>query len=190
MARVPGRRYTQDELDEVFSRADRQWDAGKLQSAFRLFLVGAKGGDANAQVNLGIFYDGGIGVKPHRLRALYWYRRAYRKGNSCAAHNLGNLYHHERKFNQALAWFERAVALGIGEDNLEIAKIHFQRGNTPEAVRYINKVVQTELWEAPRESKREARRMLKELAVAPGNYETNPPRRPPVKLPHSPAIRK
>lgn len=42
-------------LDFLFERASNQWDQGNLLSAYRLFLAGAKAGDAGCQVNLGNF---------------------------------------------------------------------------------------------------------------------------------------
>jgi TPR repeat protein len=68
--------------DDLFLRANEHWDRGKLKSAFRLFLRGAKAGDSGAQVNLCYFYDSALGVKPNRDLALYWYRRAYRQGSA------------------------------------------------------------------------------------------------------------
>jgi TPR repeat protein len=63
----------------LFLRANEHWDRGELKSAFRLFLRAARAGDSGARVNLGYFYDSGLGVKPNRDLALYWYRRAYRQ---------------------------------------------------------------------------------------------------------------
>ncbi len=55
----------------VFLRADKEWDRGKLRSAFRLFRVAAKAGDKGAQLNLGYFYDKGIGVRGDQSAALF-----------------------------------------------------------------------------------------------------------------------
>ena len=122
MPKTRAKRYQQSELDSLFRRADKQWEAGNLRSAFRLFLAAAKGGDSGCQSNLGYFYDVGIGVKPNRSLALYWYQRAYRSGAGSAASNIGTVYRDERNFKEALKWFERAVKLADGEANLEIGK--------------------------------------------------------------------
>ena len=77
------RKVEQTALDELFERANMQWEAANLRSAFRLFLAGAKAEDAGARLNLGNFYSEGIG-EPNRQLALYWYRLAYRRGLGAA----------------------------------------------------------------------------------------------------------
>lgn len=73
LGRQPGtRRAADSRAQESFTRGSAQWERGKLQSAFRLFLAAAKAGDEGAQINLGYFYDVGIGVKRNRGAALYW----------------------------------------------------------------------------------------------------------------------
>ena len=93
----------------------------KLTSAFRLLLSGAKSGDISAQLNIGNFYSDGTGVKRNRARALYWYKRAYRRSDASAANNIGVLFRAEGQLTRALAWFERAVKLKDVDANLEIA---------------------------------------------------------------------
>ena len=117
------------ELEALFQRADEQYEKGNYKSAFRLCLAAAKGGSLSGQLNLGYFYKNGIGVKPNRKFALYWTRRAYRQGSGAAAHNIGLIFRDERKFNRAIAWFERAVRLNDGDANLEIAKIYLQKND-------------------------------------------------------------
>ena len=98
----------QSKLDSLFTRADKQREAGNLRSAFRLFLLAAKGRDSGCQVNLGNFYSDGTGVKPNRELALYWYRRALRRQEWVAANNIAILFQTEGKVDPALKWFERA----------------------------------------------------------------------------------
>ena len=77
-------------------------------------------------MNLGNCYDDGTGVRRNRSAALYWYKRAYRRGESNAAHNLGVRWRNEQNFRRARNWFERAVRLGDDEANLEIAEHYLQ----------------------------------------------------------------
>jgi TPR repeat protein len=162
---MPARRYRQSELDVLFQRADRQWEQGKLQSAFRLFLAAAKGGDTGCQNNLGYFYDEGIGVKPNRARALYWYRRAYRRGVRCAASNIGVVYRDEENWKQALAWFERAIKLEDDDANLEIAKIYLhQMKDRAKAIHYLKQTLKAKPDDVTEASREEAQRLLKQLS--------------------------
>jgi len=128
-------------LDILFQRADKAWEAGDLRSAFRLFFRAAKAGDIGCQVNLGTFYCDGLGVKPNRVKALFWYRRAYRRGSAAAATNISNLYFHESRWNHQFAWLERAISLGDIDANLDIAKIYLKRGEGKKAIRHLRRVV-------------------------------------------------
>jgi TPR repeat protein len=106
----------------LFIRADQEEERGNLRSAFRLMLSAARLGDTGAQVNVGNYYDDAKGVQRNRSAALYWYKRAYRRGDSGAANNIGVLWRKEKQFKRALGWFVRAVKLGDDEANLEIGK--------------------------------------------------------------------
>jgi len=65
---LAAKRRQQPDRDRKLQEAHRQWEVGKLTSAFRLFLAVAKTGDESAQLNLGNFYSEGIGVKPNLQR--------------------------------------------------------------------------------------------------------------------------
>jgi TPR repeat protein len=113
-------------VESILLRADEKWNAGELRSAFRLFLAAAKLGDMIGQLNLGYFYDVGIGVKRNRNAARRWYLRSYRKGHASGASNIGTIYRDEEDTKRALIWFERAVERGDIDANLEIAKIYLR----------------------------------------------------------------
>ncbi len=128
-------------------------------------LLAAKLGDTAVMSNLGYFYDEGIGVKRNRPAAMYWYRKAYRKGNYAGANNIGVIYRMENKPRPALRWFEKAVALGDIDANLEIAQVYVRDLERPEAAKpYLERVtagkpgvnVSEAFWE-------EARLILKDL---------------------------
>jgi len=154
---------------ELFERGYNEWKRKNLRPALRLFLAAAQAGDKGAQVNVGYFYDKGIGIRRNRSKALYWYKRAYRRGDSGAANNIATIWRAEQKMNRALSWFQKAVNLGNDGSNLEIAK-YYLRGqhDTSRAIGYLNKVcrsnrvAEVELEEANRLLK-EARRKLKQM---------------------------
>lgn len=146
--------------EALFVRADQHSDRGEWRSAFRLFLAAAKAGDLGSQLNLGYCYDTGKGVRKNEIKALYWYRRAYRRGDSCAAANIGTIWRDRQKPERALYWFRRAVQMGDGGANLEIAKLFLAAGkNQREAIRHLELVCQSgQETEADEE---EAQRLLK-----------------------------
>ena len=52
----------------------------------------AKGGDPQAQNNLGVMYRGGLGVPKDDQTAFTWFRLAAERGNAPAQANLGFMY--------------------------------------------------------------------------------------------------
>ena len=127
--------------DELLIQAAKQEQLGNLRLAFQLYLAAAKAGDTGGQLNVGNFYDTGTGVRRNRVAALYWYKRAYRRGLSSAASNIGIMWRNEKKPKRALEWFQKTVRLGDDEANLEIAKhyLHSKR-NPRKAIPYLQKV--------------------------------------------------
>jgi len=91
---------------------------------------------------------------------MYWYKRAYRRGQACAAHNIGVMWRNEGKYGRALYWFKKAVRLGDDEDNLDIAKHYLEvEHNVLRAVLHLEKVcVSKRVSEAGLE---EARKLLR-----------------------------
>ena len=146
--------------DALFSLADKKWSSGDLQGAFRLFLAAAKAGDKAAQLNVGNCYDTGSGTRRNTSAALYWYKRAYRRGDASAANNIGTVWRDEGKPQRALWWFQRAAKLGNEDSNLDIAKHYLLNTQAPQdAIPYLKKVCQSErVTEAIAE---EAKRLLK-----------------------------
>lgn|SRR6267142_2275703 len=149
-------------VSDLFTRASRQWASGELKSAFRLFISAAKAGDRGAQVNVGFFYDGGIGVQKNRSKALSWYKRAYRRGDAVAANNIGTIWRDEKNSKRALYWFQQAASLGNDGSNLEIAKHYLQIERDPDKARaYLRKVCASDC--VSEMEYREAKRLLRKL---------------------------
>lgn len=157
-------RSQQSRTDELFRRANEQWEQGKLRSALLLFLAAAKQGDSGAQVNLGYFYDVGIGTRPNRNAALLWYRRAYKAGERTAASNIGTIFRDQKKLNQAVRWFHRAVERGDGDANLELAKIYLHnKRDIQKAIMYLRETCRAKAKDVTISSKEEARRLLRQI---------------------------
>ncbi len=153
-------RGKKSDLSDLFTAANDQWEKGKLNSAFRLFLSAAKSGDTGAQVNLGFFYDTGIGVKSNRASAMYWYRRAYRRGSAAGAGNIGTIFRDEGDWTRALNWFRRAVKMGDSDCNLDIAKLLLERGEKGNALVFLRRVIEANRGDVTEASREEASRLL------------------------------
>lgn len=164
------KRSIESKAEDLFIRADQEEAKGRFRSAFRLYLAGAKAGERGCQLNVGNYYDDGKGIRRNRAAALYWYKRAFSRGDACAAHNIGILWRNEKKLGRALAWFKKAVRLGDDESNLEIAKYYLRDERKPaKAVRHLVKVLESK-WvtvagveEAARLYKRAKKQMAAEV---------------------------
>ncbi|MEC5385437.1 tetratricopeptide repeat protein [Uliginosibacterium sp. H3] len=140
------------------------WDKGELAQAFDLFSQAVALGLDGCMINLGYFHDEGIGTVQDKEKAMYWYKRAYRKGDSAAASNIAILYRERLRFRQSFQWFERAAEMGDGDAALELAKLYLTgtgvRRSSSGAVRCLqNALSSTHITEAGRE---EARGLLDE----------------------------
>jgi TPR repeat protein len=135
------RKSAKPDADKLFVLADRKWSQGKLKTAFRLLLLAAKAGDRGAQTNLGYFYDVGIGTRRNKVAALSWYKKAFRGGDTAAAHNIATIWRDEHEPKRALAWFRRAAKSGDDGSNLDIARHYLEDESNPrKAVKYLTKV--------------------------------------------------
>jgi TPR repeat protein len=153
----------------LYQRAEQCWTEGKLPDAFKLFLSSAKRGFVPAYSTLASFYDHGTGVRANRRAALYWYMRAYRehdswyrRGDSTSANNIGCIWRDKRKPQTAIMWFKRAVRLGDGDANLNIAEIYLRSSrDRQKAVRYLQRTIDAKY--VTDGSIEEARELLSEI---------------------------
>src|SRR5262245_46474896 len=65
--------------------ADAAMKRHDYKTALRLIRPLAEQGDANAQYNLGVFYDNGLGVPQDRIKAYMWLNLAAKQGRERAA---------------------------------------------------------------------------------------------------------
>jgi hypothetical protein len=100
------------------------------------------------------------------------YKRAYRRGESCAAHNIRVLWRNEGKLQRSLSWFFRAVNLGDDESNLDIGKHFLQNEKNPrKAIPYFKRVTPPN-WVTEDEAEeaaqilRDAKKLLKARRIA------------------------
>jgi len=153
--------------EEIYLRGQRQQDSGNLKSGFRLLLAAAKLGDSGAQHNLGYTYDIGIGVRPNRTAAMFWYKKAYRngRGGGSPANNIGTIFRDEHNYPAAVRWFRRAVRYGNVDANLELARIYLknprQQNKAPACLKEILKT--TPPIGVGEDDQREARKLLKQF---------------------------
>ena len=93
---------------------------GDYATAIRELRPLAEQGDGDAQFNLGIMYDVGLGVRHDYAEALQWYRKAAEQGHAKAQFNLGLMYTTgegaPQNYAQAHMWYNLAASrLPTGE---------------------------------------------------------------------------
>ena len=105
-----------DTPEQQFQQGLSAYEQSDYQTAFKLWLPLAEQGEANVQLNLGVMYANGQGVKQDDVEAVKWYRKAAEQGNANAQMILGTVYFLGKgvQFNKALAkeWFGKACDNG------------------------------------------------------------------------------
>lgn len=150
-------------LGDQFERACALWDHGEHSKALQLFRSGARAGDVSSQLNLGLFYDEGIGVRRSPATALRWYRRAHRGGSSSAAVNIGILLRNKGRVAEALEWFHRAIARGNDDTALQIGETYLDMGDVTRGKRYLMKAAASS--NVTDETRRQAQARLREMVA-------------------------
>jgi TPR repeat protein len=90
---------------QILSRASDKADAGDWRGAIRLYRVLANSGDQWAQHGLAYVLDCQA-EPPRRKEAIYWYKRAIRKGNAASAWNLALCYAELGKLRWQMHWLK------------------------------------------------------------------------------------
>jgi uncharacterized protein len=95
--------------------------------AAQWFRLAAEHGSAPAQNSLGVLLSDGNGVRKSVEEALLWLRKAFRAGDSCAAHNIAITYRENGDLKPAFKWFRRAAGAGDGDALIQVG-IHYYWG--------------------------------------------------------------
>ncbi|HKY18953.1 MAG TPA: hypothetical protein VJL82_08460 [Rhizomicrobium sp.] len=115
----------QDAQYLLLHKANQLEEAGKLAPAVRLLRKLAKLGNVHAQANLGNLLDDK--TTPRRPReAMYWYKRAVRKGYATAAYNLAMHHRNQGKPRWQLHWLRVAADMGHPDARKEIRPLERQ----------------------------------------------------------------
>ena len=153
-----------ESAEDLFVRANREWDGGNAKRAFELFSRAAEVGHASAKNRVGYFLDHGIGVRKNAARALTWHRRAARQGDLSAYSNIATSYRDAGNIKQARAWFTKAMKRGDGGAAVDLAKLLIEtkrRANEAQALHYLKAAVKSKY--ISEDDRREAAQLLKEL---------------------------
>lgn len=105
-----------------------------LQKAIELLEKAAYQDDANAQNQLGEWYENGIGMDQNKEKALYWYKKAATNGNASAQNHLGLL-------ENSREWFEKASKQGYAKASYNLAILE-EYGDQAQYKKWLEKAIQ------------------------------------------------
>ncbi len=92
----------------------------------RWYRKAAEQGDADAQNNLGLMYENGLGVLQNYAEAVRWFRKAADRGHIYVWFNLGRMYAEglgvPQDYVQAHMWFNLIALRSSGEDHDDAVK--------------------------------------------------------------------
>lgn len=101
---------------------------GDYQAALAEWRPLAEQGEVEAQFDLGVLYDGGLGIKQDRTQAAHWYRQAAEQGHAKAQFNLAVLYANglgvDKDMAEAVRWYQQAAARGQPEAQFNLAGLY------------------------------------------------------------------
>ena len=154
--------------EELFREGWRLLDDGDTRSGSRVLLAAAQMGHLEAQQGVGYLHDVGKGLTRSVEKALYWYRKAARRGDAAAATNIGLLYRERHANAVAMRWFRKALALGNSDALIEIAKLQATspRGHRRAIAGLRHLVARKDITESTREEAEILLRELNRLAIA------------------------
>ena len=102
--------------------AHDSWEAGNLEQALSLFLSAFRSGSKSCAINIGYFYDEGLGRPKSKSSALFWYQQAHLYGDSSAATNAAIICRERHQLKRMFSWYRKACRRDDGDAELDIAK--------------------------------------------------------------------
>lgn len=128
-------RWGQNPFFEGMYKMGRPWPE-TISDAVKAWGKAADEGIAEAQFNLGLMHDRGLGVPKDKQKALGWYRKAALKGDAKALYNLGLLYQLGGgvpcDIHKAAALFEKAAIRCDTEAMLALACLYESGDELPQ----------------------------------------------------------
>ena len=105
-----------------------------LKKGFDACHRSAELGLVEAQFNLGVMFEDGLGTKQNFKKAATWYHRAATSGDERAMNNLGSLYWHGKGVSKDKLKAETLFALAVEENSnlaqVNLGLIHTERDNS------------------------------------------------------------
>ena len=118
------RNATSGDTEAQYNLATALMKNGRSTDAVKWYKLSAERGHAEAQNNLGVFYQHGRVVPQDSQKAFYWYKKSAEQGISQAEHNVAWMYDQglgTKEDNQeAVYWYRRAAKHGVPAAQLNL----------------------------------------------------------------------
>ena len=128
-----------------------------LKKGFDACHRSAELGLVEAQFNLGVMFEDGLGTEQNFKKAATWYHRAATSGDERAMNNLGNMYWHGRGVRKDKLKAENLFALAVEENSslaqLNLGLIHTERDDKESASLFALSLLMTSYSEGSPEVK-------------------------------------
>ncbi len=114
--------------NKIFNDGVAAFQSGDYATALKLWMPLAEKDDTEAQRNIGIMFQQGLGVPQSDVEAANWYRRAAENGHARAQQNLGVMYEEGngvlQDYAEAAKWYRKAAEGGnvIAKVNLGVMR--------------------------------------------------------------------
>lgn len=99
--------------DEFYEKAivlmRHSTNSSGIRKMIRLFKKADKLGSLNATVYLGMLYETGYYIKKDLEKSKCLFQKAANEGDRFGEFNLGRLLYHERKYEEAISWWMKAI---------------------------------------------------------------------------------
>ena len=124
----------------------KHYDAGYYKQAVKLFFDAAKGGQRDAQVNLGKMLEHGRGVKKDETTAFKWYYEAAKRGDIDSQYAIGLMYEQGRggmtkDIDEARKWYRVAAERGSTDAQRHLAGLMKENGFLCKMLRMLKVLV-------------------------------------------------
>lgn len=121
--------YPAMENGEIYFEISNGNTTSNDEKAFKWYKMAAEQGHVSAQLNLGVMYHQGVGIKQDYTEAVKWYNKAANNSNSKAQLNLGILYDMgkgvEKDAIKAAAFYEKAARKGMRDAQYNLGIIYY-----------------------------------------------------------------
>ena len=102
--------------------------AGDFSGAMRIWRPLATRGNAEAQLDIGMMFNSGLGVPKDYAQAVYWYGKAAKQDIADAQSLLADMYMSghgvPRDFVTAALWYQKAATHGTPDAQCNLARLY------------------------------------------------------------------